>query len=173
MAYINGLVANEDMFRVLAKEGMDEIHFNIATTEYLNPDFWEKIKIASKYFSRVAIEIPPIRIDQPKVIEALGSAEAFGINYLNLLDYILPEKELKSTSEPVGDFLFNHSSILQYAISSVENTEEIAEIRLHSSSIVEKVQKSFQKDTLIFALLMIMRKMQSAAYHPFLFKNCK
>ena len=126
--YTNGLVANEDKFEILANEGLDEIRFNIAASDYLSPEIWEKIKIARKHFSYVTIEIPSIRNDQPKVIEALTRAEENGIDFLNLHDYILTEQELKTIREPVGDFLFNKSNILKYAISSIENTNEIADI---------------------------------------------
>jgi pyruvate formate-lyase activating enzyme-like uncharacterized protein len=124
--YTNGLAVDEDKLEKLAIEGMDEIRFNIAATDYMSPTIWEKIKKARKNFSYVTIEIPSIKNDYRKLIEALDKAEEIGIDYLNLHDYILSAHELKTTREPVNEFLLNKTNVLRYLVSSVENTNKIA-----------------------------------------------
>ena len=48
--YTNGLAVDRNKLEQLATEGMKEIRFNIAATEYLSPYIWEKIKIARQLF---------------------------------------------------------------------------------------------------------------------------
>ncbi len=129
--YTNGLAVNETKLKTLANNGMDEIRFNIAATNYLSLKVWEQIKLARKHFSHVAIEIPSIKNDFEKLCEALKKANEIGIDYLNLHDYIISEKEMHQTSGRVNNFLLNKTTILKYAESSIGNTFEV---KKHSKS---------------------------------------
>lgn len=123
--YTNGLAVNKDKLKQLADAGMDEIRFNIAATNYLSVKIWEQIKIARKYFSFVSIEIPSIKNDYFKLIKALNSIEQYGIDFLNLHDYIVSETEIKQTKEPHEEFLLNKTNVLNFAISTTKNTYKI------------------------------------------------
>ena len=104
---------------------MDEIRFNIAATGYLSDKIWEYIKIAKEIFPYVSIEIPSIARDYKILKQALVNLEKFEIDYLNLHDYVLVETDSNSSNEASKSFLLNKVSHLNYAPSSIRNTEKI------------------------------------------------
>ena len=104
---------------------MDEIRFNIAATDYLSPQIWEKIKIAEEVFPYVSVEIPSIKQDFKLLELALKNMDKYGIDYLNLHDHILVDSDNKSIEEPSGEFTLNKVIPLKYSLTSVKNTEGI------------------------------------------------
>ena len=136
--YTNGLEGNRDKLKKLALNGMNEIRFNIAATGYLNPEIWEKIKIAREYFSFVSIEIPSIKSDFPFLEKALSMMNETGIDFLNLHDYILTPGDIMQPEEISGNFNLNMSVNLKFALSSIQNTNDIIALsgeRKHGFSI--------------------------------------
>ena len=57
--------------------------------------------------------------------QALDNIEKIGIDYLNLHDYIIQESDNGATNEKTRSFILNKVAPLKYALSSVENTEQI------------------------------------------------
>jgi len=151
--YTNGLAADQEKIKKLANAGMDEIRFNIAATDYLSSKIWDRIKIARKYFSFVSIEIPSIQNDYLRLCEALNKIEDYGIDYLNLHDYIISESEMDKTNEPINYFLLNKTNQLKYTVSSVENTFKIIEyskqkgytFKINHCSMQQKEEQMLQR----------------------------
>ena len=126
--YTNGLAVDKNKLEQLAKEGMNEIRFNIAATEYLSPQIWERIEIARKLFPYVSVEIPSIKNDSKILSQAIDKIDKIGIDYLNLHDYIIGDKDDKANNEKTVDFILNKVIKLKYALSSVKNTENIIDL---------------------------------------------
>lgn len=123
--YTNGLAVNKDKLKKLADAGMDEIRFNIAATEYNSELIWDRIKAARHLLPFVSIEIPSIGKDYPLLSTSLKRMHEFGVNYLNLHDYILSESDNSSKKESYKSFVLNKTIRLKYALSSIKNTQEI------------------------------------------------
>jgi len=123
--YTNGLAVDKNRLEQLAKEGMNEIRFNIAATDYLSPEIWKKIKIARKLFPYVSVEIPSISKDYKKLSQAIKKINKIGIDYLNLHDYIIGENDIIAKNEKTEDFVLNKIINLKYSLSSIKNTQDI------------------------------------------------
>lgn len=123
--YTNGLQCNADMFKKLTSSGVSEIRFNIAASGYLNTKVWKQIELARKHFKFVGVEIPSILAHQTKLLKALKMANATKIDYLNLHDYIITDKEASTITEPTKEYTLNFTNELRYAPLSKINTREI------------------------------------------------
>jgi len=126
--YTSGLPADKLKIRELAEAGMDEIRFNIAASGYISDTVWESIAEARKFFRYVSVEIPSIRKDFRLLKTALEKLEKSRVDYLNLHDYILTERDSLHNSDHLSKFVLNRITVLNYADSSVKNTEDILRI---------------------------------------------
>jgi pyruvate formate-lyase activating enzyme-like uncharacterized protein len=125
--YTNGEDADRRKLEQLSSAGMDEIRFNIAASGYISEKVWECIRIARSLFPFVSVEIPSIEKDSLLLKTSLKFLEEVGVDYLNLHDYILSESDPATLSEPPGKFILNKTIHLKYALSSIENTQNILE----------------------------------------------
>ncbi len=123
--YTSGINASQKKLEKLAAAGMDEIRFNIAASGYVSEKIWHYIRLAKKYFPKVAIEIPSISKDKPLLINALELMESENIDYLNLHDYIINPSDLIGQEETTSPFVLNKISKLNYSLASIKNTTEI------------------------------------------------
>ena len=130
--YTNGTHVNEQKLKALAEEGMHEIRFNIAATDYLSPEIWRQIEYARKHFQFVTIEIPSIRKDFEKLRKALHMAYDIGIDFINLHDYIISPENIQTEEEALDEFILNMSFAIHYSRASIENTYAIKEYSQHN-----------------------------------------
>lgn len=123
--YTNGLAADNRKIKKLAEAGMDEIRFNIAASGYVSENVWKSIAEARKNFRFVSVEVPSIAKDARLLKNAMENLEIYGVDYLNLHDYILSESDTESQCEKSLKFTLNKSINLKYALSSRLNTMDI------------------------------------------------
>lgn len=123
--YTNGLAADNRKIKKLAEAGMDEIRFNIAASGYVSENVWKSIEEARKYFRFVSVEVPSIAKDARLLKRAMKNLEFYGVDYLNLHDYILSESDTESHDEQSLRFTLNKNINLKYALSSRTNTVDI------------------------------------------------
>ncbi len=123
--YTNGLAVDEDKLGQLARAGLDEIRFNIAATDYDSSAILKKIEMAAKVIENVAIEIPSIPADYPKLIDVLPFLDRIRVKYLNLHEYILMPDDPQSETASAGTFILNHEMKVKYDAYSLQNTERV------------------------------------------------
>jgi len=123
--YTNGLNADDTMLKQLSSAGLDEIRFNIAASGYTSAAVWERIKTSRDLFPYISVEIPSITHDYCLLEKALVYLEEVGVDFLNLHDYILTERDFVSTHERSETFVLNKINPLKYSISSLYNTHAV------------------------------------------------
>lgn len=128
--YTSGLEVTEEKMRRLVAEGMNEIRFNIAATNYLNKNVWDKITAARNIFPFVSVEIPSIEQDFRLLVQALDKIDRTGVDFLNLHDFIINDPVAINEDGRYSDFILNKVIPLRYDCSSARNTEKIIELTL-------------------------------------------
>jgi len=123
--YTNGLAADKRKIKLLAEAGMDEIRFNIAASGYISETVWESITEARKLFRYVSVEVPSVKNDYRLLKTAMEYLEKTGVDYLNLHDYILTERDPSYNLEHLSKFSLNKITVINYADSSIKNTNDI------------------------------------------------
>lgn len=124
-AYTNGFVLDEDKMRIIALLGLNELRFNIAASNYNSTFILEKIESAAEIFDCVAVEVPSIPEDYPKLEKVLDVLNTIRVKYLNLHEYILVGADATVTAEG-ATFLLNKESAVRYDPRSLSNSERIA-----------------------------------------------
>jgi len=81
--YTNGLKVTKDKCLMLKENGINEIRFDLAATNYSDKTI-DKIKYCKKIFDKISVEVPvePWKVD--KLIEVLPKLDNIGLDYLNL-----------------------------------------------------------------------------------------
>lgn len=151
--YTNGLAVDREKLVRLAKGGMDEIRFNIAASGYLSPGVWEKIEIARDLFPYVTVEIPSIKQDFDKLVEAMEILERMGVDFVNLHEYILQDDSVQSRDGEIREFCLNKTIRLVSPVSSRQNTEAILalaskkeyRLNIHHCSLLHKEEQMLQR----------------------------
>lgn len=123
-AYTNAIALDEDQMVILASKGLNEIRFNIAATNYGSTVILDKIKTAATIFDFVAVEIPSIPEDYPKLEPVLHVLDDMNVNYLNLHEYIVVNGD-PGTLAGSGTFLMNKEAEIRYDLNSMPNSERI------------------------------------------------
>ncbi|HSH19209.1 MAG TPA: radical SAM protein [Draconibacterium sp.] len=78
--YTNGILADEEKFRLLASEGLNEVRFDIGATQFsLN-----KIAFAKGIIPNITIEIPAVPEEKEKLKQLLPEMIKAGVTNLNL-----------------------------------------------------------------------------------------
>jgi len=78
--YTNGILAEKEKFKELAKAGLDEVRFDISAAGYS----LEPVKKAAGIIRNITVEIPAIPEDIEKVKRLLPQMKNAGVNFLNL-----------------------------------------------------------------------------------------
>jgi len=81
--YTNGTKVTKEKCLMLKANGINEIRFNLAATNY-SDKIIKKIEYCKKIFDKICVEVPvePWRVD--KLIESLPKLDKIGLDYLNL-----------------------------------------------------------------------------------------
>ena len=123
-AYTNGIAIEESHMAMLAREGLNELRFNIAATNYHSASILSKIKTAARIFEHVAVEIPSIPDDYPTLEPVLHVLDEIKVEYLNLHEYIVVDGDSRVGAR-TGTFTMNKESVVRYDVDSLANTQRI------------------------------------------------
>lgn len=83
--YTNGDRAGEDVLRRLKEAGLDGIRFDAAARDYdLAP-----VALARRFFRDVAVEVPVVPEDMPRLRSLLRELDALGVPFLNIHELFL------------------------------------------------------------------------------------
>lgn len=126
-AYTSGMNATLQKLNLLAENGLNEIRFNIAATDYDAPHTLEMINYSTELFEHVAVEIPSIRNDYQKLVEVLPTLDQMNVEFLNLHEYILTPNNPNKSQTSIDRHVLNNTMALHYDRHSLENTERIKE----------------------------------------------
>uniref|UniRef100_UPI003217512E radical SAM protein n=1 Tax=uncultured Draconibacterium sp. TaxID=1573823 RepID=UPI003217512E len=85
--YTNGILADQQKFRKLAKAGLNEIRFDIGATGFT----LDKVKLAKDIIPIITIEIPAVPEEVVKLKKLLPEIVKLGVNNLNLHQLRLTE----------------------------------------------------------------------------------
>jgi pyruvate formate-lyase activating enzyme-like uncharacterized protein len=150
--YTNGLLADEKKLVLSAKNGINEIRFNIAN-HYANKKVLANIRRAVQIIDHVAVEIPSIPSDFNEMIRVLPELNDMGIHYLNLHQFIFTPNDNKSSKTDSAVFLLNNEIKIEYDPKSLSNTENIIQycaengmnIQINSCDLVRKEKQMTQR----------------------------
>ncbi|MFW5821446.1 MAG: radical SAM protein [Bacteroidota bacterium] len=78
--YTNGILADQEKLKKLARRGLNEVRFDIGATAFS----LDRLKIAKNIIPAVTIEIPAIPEEKEKIIRLLPEMEKAGVKNLNL-----------------------------------------------------------------------------------------
>ncbi|MCX6143211.1 MAG: hypothetical protein NTZ35_08325 [Ignavibacteriales bacterium] len=109
---------------MLARKGLNEIRFNIAATKYDSTLILDKIKAAARIFDVVAVEIPSIPDDYPKLEPVLNILDDINVRYLNLHEYILVSQDPGQIAAS-GTFVMNKETEIHFDVDSLLNSKRI------------------------------------------------
>ena len=123
-AYTNGIALDENQMFILASKGLNELRFNIAATGYDSTLILDKIRAAARIFDFVAVEIPSIPDDYPKLEPVLSILDDINVRYLNLHEYIVVSRD-PSQIAARGTFVMNKETEIHYDVDSLMNSEQI------------------------------------------------
>lgn len=151
--YTSGVSVTGRKMQQLSEGGMNEIRFNIAATGYLDENIWKIIKAARGIFPFVSVEIPSIERDFKSLVKALDKLESVGVDFLNLHEFILNNADIEFTNSQYSTFLLNEVIPLNYATSSIENTQKITDLvfkegysfAINNCSMQKKESQMFQR----------------------------
>jgi len=129
-AYTNGLSATTEKMTALARAGLDELRFNIAATGYDDPGILVRIKKAVELFTHVAVEIPSIPGDFYRLCRVLPKLDCYGVQYLNLHEFVLMPQDPLAAASQSGSFLLNYEMDIRYDLLSRANTARIEQFNL-------------------------------------------
>lgn len=85
--YTNGILGDEEKFRLLAEAGLNEIRFDIGATNYS----LEKAGLAVRHIKTVTVEIPAVPEEKELLMSILPEMKVRGIKHLNLHQLRLTE----------------------------------------------------------------------------------
>jgi pyruvate formate-lyase activating enzyme-like uncharacterized protein len=87
-AYTNGLMLSSSLLERLAEAGLDELRFNMAAVGFQHPAVDRLLREAAARLPAVAIEIPALPAEAPRILARLEEWAAAGVKYLNLHELI-------------------------------------------------------------------------------------
>lgn len=125
-AYTNGIAIEEGQMAELARQGLNEMRFNIAATGYRSASILKKIRSAARIFDHVAVEIPSIPEDYPTLEPVLHVLDEIKVEYLNLHEYIVVDGDSRSAAH-TSTFMMNKESVVRYDVRSLANTERVVD----------------------------------------------
>ena len=110
--YTNGVLTNEENFKILFDSGIKEVRFNLAATNYSN-NVLQKIRIARNIFPIITVEIPVLKEQFLKFKSVLIELNDIGIDHINLHNLLAGNEDdifivydmLKEISD--GNYNFN------------------------------------------------------------------
>lgn len=105
--YTNGILADEEKFRILGSAGLNEIRFDLGAVNY-NP---KVLRNASKYIQNATIEIPAVPEDKEKLFEVLPVLCEYGVTNLNLHQLRLTEYNSSKLLERGYTFLHGEQPV--------------------------------------------------------------
>ena len=99
--YTNGIRANEENLRALARAGLDELRFNLGATNCAD-SVLKNMAIAKKYLPRVGIETPMTPEFFHTFLQKKDAILATGVDFINCAELHLNENNLANyLSEPM------------------------------------------------------------------------
>lgn len=116
--YTNGLLAETDVFKKLADQGLNEVRFDIGAINYC----LDKIKMAQGIIPNISIEIPAAPEEKERLKQLLPEMIAAGVTNLNL-------HQLRLTPYNVGK-LSKHNYILVAAERPLVLESELAALEI-------------------------------------------
>ena len=91
----NGILADEEHLTRLRACGINELHFNLAATDY-GTDGLEGLKRARDIFDSLSVEVPAYPAHTDLLMETLPALERIGIDQLNLKEFVLTAANIDS-----------------------------------------------------------------------------